>query len=121
MQVFEKARDFYALEECLQIEVLNTYFEEITSKQEIEYLNKNIAAVIEHSLFNLNMITMPILDENNEGKLKATKIVTMIMLTLYNLRHQYKVLEESEGNSSPRKSKGLRKRFDQTQEMIQNL
>lgn len=97
-----------------------TYFELISNnKTEIEYLNKYFGALLENSLSNLDCINVPL--STDSDKQVICKIVVLVMVTLYNFRHQYKVIEESKGSKSPSKNKGLKKRFSKFIDTIVNI
>lgn len=99
-----------------------TYFELISSnKTEIEYLNKYFGAILENAMINLDFINVPLTTNSDSDKQVIPKIVVVVMVTLYNFRHQYKVIEESQGSKSPGKNKGLRKRFSTFKNTVVNL
>jgi hypothetical protein len=98
-----------------------TYFELISSnKSEIDYLNKYFAAIIEDSLKSLNSIGTSFLS-HHEDKSTVPNVVILIMLSLYNFRHQYKMIEETSKSSSPSHNKPLLARYKAFESTVKSL
>lgn len=101
---------------------MSAYFESIGSnKNEVEYLNKYYAVLIENSLKNLDSVNRDFLKGEEEDKATTSNVVIMIMITLYNFRHLYKIIEETNKGASPSSNKGLTKRFEAFNQTVNRL
>lgn len=120
-KAFENARDNKNLERTLITEQIMTYFELISSnKSEIDYLSRYFAAIIEDSLKNLSSMGISFLS-HHEDKSTVPNVVILIMLSLYNLRHQYKIIEETSKASSPSHNKPLLARYKVFETTVNSL
>ena len=94
-RTFEYARDFQDFENSLKTEAKSTLFELLSeSKNELEYLSRHFVVIMEKSL----ILVERFYSEQGELLLKdeetVPKLITMIMVLLYNYRHFNKVMEE---------------------------
>lgn len=100
-----------------------TYFELISNnKSEIDYLNKYFSTIIEESLNNLNKLGCMFMNDNVDlDNQKIGHVVVMIMITLYNYRHHYKIIEETSKEDSKTNFSNLADRFEQFEKVIRDL
>lgn len=123
-RAFEYARDFQEFENSLKIESKSTYLEMlIESKSEIEYLSKYFANIVEISLEYIEHFFNEKLEEN-ESKDETSKLITLIMVVLYNYRHISKIVEEKHVNDKTAihtKKSRITSNFKQTIKTIETI